>query len=231
MGSLMSSERGENSEPIAVDAAMATALVETDVQWQNLPFDVISLIVKASLRLPLFASGLTGAPVLSCAGNGMAQEAFPLPTVSASGTASHDAGASSNHFPVNCCLTGASRNDNSDPDDVHPELFRFAVRTLRLVCCSWRDAASTAVVRLQLLNLHLLRPERHMGTVFPELYDLDLSLHTGLYDEDVPLLTGCRKLAILKLNGQRMTSTGIAMLGPLTSLQRLDISCGLVRYP
>ncbi|GIL52479.1 hypothetical protein Vafri_8346 [Volvox africanus] len=230
MGSLMSSERGGISESTAVDAAMVTALMETDVQWQNLPFDVIRLIIKSSLHLPLFPSGVTRAPALSCA-NDRGQEAFPLPIISTSAISSPDAGTSESIFPIHCVLAGASRHDYGDTDDIHPELFQFAVRKLRLVCCSWRDAASTAVVRLQLLNLDVLRPERCLGTVFPELYDLDLSLHTGLYDEDVPLLTGCRNLAILKLNGQRMTSTGIAMLGSLTSLQHLDISCGLVRYP
>ncbi|GLI68128.1 hypothetical protein VaNZ11_012468 [Volvox africanus] len=231
MGSLMSSERAGISEPTAVDAAMVTALMQADVQWQNLPFDVIRLIVKSCLHIPLVPSGLTRAPVLSCAGNDRGQEALPLPIISTSAAASPDAGTSSITFPIHCVPAAASRNDYGDTDDIHPELFQFAVRTLRLVCCSWRDAASSAVVRLQLLNLDVLRPERLLGTVFPELYDLDLSLHTGLYDEDVPLLTGCRKLAILKLNGQRITSTGIALLGSLTSLQRLDISCGLVRYP
>ncbi|GLC36772.1 hypothetical protein PLESTB_000784500 [Pleodorina starrii] len=205
-----------------------------DVQWQHLPFDVFRLVISSLSRMPPNSPGLVKSQLLIdeqhlSAPAGPSVSTSPDPTIVNNETIPQQ--------PSPGVADGSqagepSRNDGMAMDEeAQQELFLLAVRTARLVCRSWRDAASSAVMRLQLATTDVLRPERPLAAVFPELYELDVTSYSRLHDDDVPLLSGCRKLAVLKLNGQRLTSAGIAALAPLTSLERLDLACGRLQHP
>jgi hypothetical protein len=109
------------------------------------------------------------------------------------------------------------------------------VRTLRLVCSSWREAAGTAVTYLAVPSL-LSRgqPEAASGAdgdadadatdteastpaaaarplrlIFPELAALDLTNHQLLTDAGLAAaVTGCRCLSHLRLSAARLTPAG-----------------------
>ncbi|KXZ44444.1 hypothetical protein GPECTOR_67g284 [Gonium pectorale] len=207
-----------------------------DVRWQHLPYDVVRHIIDAASRLPQEPPHAAAAAI-----DGDPQLAPP--------TATHhtDVASLAPDIPP-LCTTPAHDNDNNNHNnddgllsEPQEELFLQSVRTLRMVCPEWRDAAASAVTRLQLQSLALLpghagcgppapplllplpRPSRHLPHIFPELAELDLMAYERLCDDDLAALAGCRRLQSLRLVAQYLTAAGLAALAPLTSLDRIEL--------
>jgi hypothetical protein len=199
-------------------ANVQDSMAALPVPWQHLPFDSFRMIILEVSRLPLLAPS----PIKKASSvvvtddvtdDGMQPPASPSDSLGSlldSLNSLAPVTPSTSLAATSCAPAGRPQPATAAEGDREPqlELLHLAVRTLRLVCRAWRDAAATAVTRLQLPTFDFLRPERPLCVVFPELYELDVSSYHRLYDEDVPLLSGCSKLTVLKLNGQRLTSAG-----------------------